>query len=137
MRLLPKKLVGHYRTAHRAGSYHVRQRPYILPLLGLVLGLSVGGLIFLSQGGHTYVETNYHVVYLFDSGQKRTIDTQAPTVGALISRLNLHLIPQDVVEPSLNTPIVEDNFRVNIYHARPVTVIDGNQKVVTLTAQLS
>ncbi|HEX5448036.1 MAG TPA: G5 domain-containing protein, partial [Candidatus Saccharimonadales bacterium] len=34
-------------------------------------------------------------------------------------------------------PIVEDNFRVNVYHARPVTVIDGDRKVVTLTAQKS
>lgn len=137
MRLIPKKLTGHYKAAHLAGLRHVRRRPYILPLFGLLLGLAIVGLIFLSKGGHTYIETNYHVVYVFDSGKKRTIDTQAPTVGALINRLNLHLIPQDVVEPSLNTPIVEDNFRVNIYHARPVTVIDGSRKVVTLTAQLS
>ncbi len=108
-----------------------------MPLFGLLLGLMIVGLMFLSKGGHTYVETNYHVVYLFDSGQKRTIDTNAQTVGALINRLDLHLIPQDVVEPSLNTPIVEDNFRINIYHARPVTVIDGDHKIVTLTAQLS
>jgi uncharacterized protein YabE (DUF348 family) len=32
---------------------------------------------------------------------------------------------------------VEDNFRVNIYHARPVTIVDGNNKTVTLTAQKS
>lgn len=137
MRLIPKKLAGHYKTAHRAGLRHVKRRPYILPLFGLLLGLLIVGLIFLGKGGHTYIETNYHVVYLFDSGQKRTIDTKAQTVGELIGKLNLHLIPQDVVEPSLNTPIVEDNFRVNIYHARPVTVIDGDHKVVTLTAQLS
>lgn len=116
---------------------HVKRRPYILPLFGLLLGLLIVGLIFWGKGGHTYIETNYHVVYLFDSGHKRTIDTKAQTVGELISKLNLHLIPQDVVEPTLNTPIVEDNFRVNIYHARPVTVVDGDHKVVTLTAQLS
>lgn len=137
MKFLLKKLARHYSAARRLGFYHVRQRPYILPLLGLLLGGIIVGLVVLSKGGHTYVETNYHVVYLFDSGQKRTIDTNAATVGVLIKRLNLHLIPQDVVEPSSNTPIVEDNFRVNIYHARPVTVVDGSQKIVTLTAQLS
>jgi uncharacterized protein YabE (DUF348 family) len=95
------------------------------------------GLIFYSKGGHTYSESNYHVVFVFDSGKKRTVDTQAPTVGDLVKRLNLHLIPQDVVEPSADTQIVEDNFRINIYHARPVTVIDGAKKTVTLTAQKS
>jgi uncharacterized protein YabE (DUF348 family) len=55
----------------------------------------------------------------------------------LVKRLPLNLIPQDVVEPSLDTPIVEDNFRINIYHARPVTIVDGSSKTVTLTAQKS
>ncbi|MGH7157035.1 MAG: G5 domain-containing protein [Candidatus Saccharimonadales bacterium] len=95
------------------------------------------GLIFIAKGGHTYHESDLHVVFLFDSGKKRTIDTKAPTVGDLINRLNLHLLPQDLVEPSADTPIVEDNFRVNVYHARPVTVVDGTNKIVTLTAQKS
>jgi uncharacterized protein YabE (DUF348 family) len=33
--------------------------------------------------------------------------------------------------------LVEDNFRINIYHARPVTIVDGTKKTVTLTAQKS
>jgi uncharacterized protein YabE (DUF348 family) len=137
MRLIPKAVARRFRAAHRSGHRHIRRRPYLIPLMGLVLGGLIVGLIFFSKGGLTYVQTDYHVVFVFDSGTKRTIDTQAPTVGVLIKRLNLHLIPQDVVEPSLNTPIVEDNFRVNIYHARPVTVIDGTKKTVTLTAQKS
>jgi uncharacterized protein YabE (DUF348 family) len=42
-----------------------------------------------------------------------------------------------VVEPANDTPIVEDNFRINIYRARPVTVVDNGIKTVTLTAQKS
>src|SRR5579862_862676 len=137
MRFFPKAITRLYDAAHHHGRQHVRQRPYLLPIFGMILGLVVVGLIFLSKNGHTYVETNYHVVFVFDSGHKRTVDTQAPTVGALIARLNLNLIPQDLVEPAPSTPIVEDNFRINIYHARPVTVIDGTPKTVTLTAQKS
>jgi uncharacterized protein YabE (DUF348 family) len=77
------------------------------------------------------------VVFLFDNGQKQTVDTKAQTVGELIQRLPLHLIPEDVIEPSMDTQIVEDNFRINIYHARPVTIVDGTTKSVTLTAQKS
>jgi len=78
-----------------------------------------------------------HVVYLFDGGKKQTLDTRATTVGDLVHRLPLKLIPEDVVEPSLSTPIVEDNFRINVYRARPVTVVDSTNKVVTVTAQKS
>lgn len=116
----------------------MRQRPYILPVFGLFLGVIIVLVVVYGRGGgHTYRPSDSHVVFVFDSGKKRTIDTKAPTVGALISRLDLHLIPQDVVEPSLDTPIVEDNFRVNIYHARPVTIVDQGSKTVTLTAQKS
>lgn len=95
-------------------------------------------MIFYAHGGRqSFRPSDSHVVFLFDSGKKRTIDTKAATVGELISRLDLNLVPQDVIEPALDTPIVEDNFRVNIYHARPVTVVDKNIKTVTLTAQKS
>jgi uncharacterized protein YabE (DUF348 family) len=137
MRFLPKTVAKRYRAAHRSGHRHIRRRPYLIPILGLVLGFVIVGLIVYSKGGHTFSQTDYHVVFVFDSGTKRTLDTKAPTVGALIDRLNLHLIPEDVVEPARDTPIVEDNFRINIYHARPVTIIDGSKKSVTLTAQKS
>jgi uncharacterized protein YabE (DUF348 family) len=109
-----------------------------LPIFGLILGgLVVLIMVYGRGGGHTYRPSDSHVVFVFDSGKKQTIDTKASTVGDLVDRLNLHLIAQDVVEPSLDTPIVEDNFRVNIYHARPVTIIDNGNKSVTLTAQKS
>jgi uncharacterized protein YabE (DUF348 family) len=127
-----------FHTLHHAGRRHIRQRPYLIPLFGLVLGFIIVGTVLYARGGsHVYRPSDSHVVFLFDSGKKRTIDTKAPTVGELIKRLNLHLIPQDVVEPSFDTPIVEDNFRVNVYHARPVTIVDGSSKSVTLTAQKS
>ena len=138
MRFIPKILTKHFHKAHHTGRRHIRRRPYLLPVFGVVLGIAIVVFIVYGRGGgHTYRPSDSHVVFVFDSGQKRTIDTKAPTVSELVSRLNLHLIPQDVVEPSLDTPIVEDNFRVNIYHARPVTIIDGGNKTVTLTAQKS
>jgi len=138
MRFIPEFLTNHFHTVHHAGRRHIRQRPYLLPVFGLLLGAAIVALMVYGQaGGYTYRPSDSHVVFLFDSGKKRTIDTKAPTVGELIKRLNLHLIPQDVVEPSADTPIVEDNFRVNVYHARPVTIVDRGVKSVTLTAQKS
>lgn len=137
MRFIPQAVTQRFQNAHQSGRRHIKRRPYLIPIFGLVLGLAVVGLVFFSKGGHTFVQTDFHVVYVFDSGKRLTVDTKAPTVGDLVSRLNLHLIPEDVVEPALDTPIVEDNFRINIYHARPVTVVDRGTKIVTLTAQKS
>ncbi len=95
------------------------------------------GVALLGGNGQSLRPSDAHVVYLFDGKDRIVVDTKAKTVGDMIGRLSLHLIPEDVVEPSLNTPIPEDNFRVNIYRARPVTVVDNGNKIVTLTAQKS
>ena len=138
MRILPKRLTRRFHRAHRAGRRHILRRPYLLPFFGLLLGGAIVVTLFLSKGGTpTFRPSDSHVVFLFDNGQKQTIDTKAKTVGELIQRLPLKLIPEDVVEPSADTQIVEDNFRINIYHARPVTIVDGTKKTVALTAQKS
>jgi resuscitation-promoting factor RpfB len=118
---------------------HFKKRPYLMPVAGFLLGLVIVGSVVYASGGRPIHTSDYHIVYLFDNGGKRqTLDTKAKTVGDLVHNLPLHLIAQDVVEPSLDTPIVEDNFRVNVYRARPVTVIDNSgNKTVVVTAQKS
>jgi len=138
MKFFHRKFKKHYKAAHAFSYGHVYKRPYVAPILGLLVGIAIVGGLVVSRGGTASLRpSDSHVVFLSDSGQQQTLDTKAKTVGELISKLPLHLIPQDVVEPSLDTPIVQDNFRVNVYRARPVTVIDSGGKQVTLTAQRS
>lgn len=137
MRILSRKISKHYRTAQASGKHHIKQRPYIVPIFGLVLGFVIVGAVLLGGNGLPLRPSDAHVVYLFDGKDRKVIDTKAKTVGDMMGKLSLNLIPQDVVEPSLDTPIPEDNFRVNIYRARPVTVLDNGNRIVTLTAQKS
>lgn len=139
MKLLRKGLLKHFHAARGAGEQHITKRPYLAPLFGVVLG-AVIVLVALAvhSSNHTLRPSDAHVVYLFEAGHKQVLDTKEKTVGDLLNKLpNLNLIDQDVVEPARSTPIVEDNFRINIYRARPVTVIDNGNKLVTLTAQRS
>lgn len=133
------KWAARYWTAHELGKRHVRRRPYLLPILGLVFGLLiVAGVVAAKAGDPSLRPSDSHVVFLFDAKKRITHNTKAKTVGELVKELPLNLIAEDIVEPSLDTPIVEDNFRVNVYRARPVTIIDDNNvKTVTLTAQRS
>jgi resuscitation-promoting factor RpfB len=103
----------------------------------MVLGIFIVIGIVLTHRGDALKPSGSHVVFLFDKGKKETLDTKAQTVGQLLNNLPLHLIPEDVVEPSRDTAIVEDNFRVNVYRARPVIVVDTGGRTVTLTAQKS
>ena len=137
MKLFRKKISKHYQSAHARGKRHIKQRPYIVPIFGLILGFVIVGAALLGGNGLPLRPSDAHVVFLFDGKDRRVVDTKAKTVGEMIAKLPLHLIPEDVVEPSLDTPIPEDNFRVNIYRARPVTVVDNSNKIVTLTAQKS
>ncbi len=137
MRLLGKKISKRMRAAQTSGKRHIKARPYIIPIFGLILGFIIVGAVLLGGNGKTLRPSDAHVVFLFDKGDRTVVDTKAKTVGDMISRLQLHLIPEDVVEPSLDTPIPEDNFRVNVYRARPVTVVDNGNKIVALTAQKS
>ncbi|MDO8591471.1 MAG: G5 domain-containing protein, partial [bacterium] len=137
MKLLRKKVARRYKAAHEGGKRHIEQRPYIVPIFGLILGFVIVGAVILGGNGLPLRPSDAHVVYLFDGKDRQVIDTKAKTVGDMVNKLPLHLIPEDVVEPSLDTPIPEDNFRVNIYRARPATVVDNGNKIVTLTAQKS
>src|SRR3989338_6262099 len=136
MRLLRKKLAKQYQTVSDTSRQQIERRPYIVPLLGLVLGFIIVAGILAGHKGITK-PSDAHVVFLTDKGDRTVLDTKAATVGELLDKLNLNLLAEDVIEPSRETPIPEDNFRINIYRARPVTVIDSGNKMVTLTAQKS
>jgi len=127
----------HFHLLHRRSREHVKRRPYILPILGLLVGAAIVLAAVFLGGVRQAPDYNSHIVDLSVAGKPQTVATRATTVGELIDRLHINLIPQDQVEPTRDTPIVEDNFKVNIYEARPVTVIDGNRRIVTLTAQKS
>lgn len=131
------KLLNHYNQAHKQSRVHIYKRPYLVPLAGLFVGLAIVGVMTYFRDNKGLRPVDSHIVYLFDSGKKQTIDTHSTTVGELVKKLPLNLIPQDVVEPSLDTKIVEDNFRINVYRARPVTVVDNGTKTVAVTAQRS
>ncbi len=138
MSLKNTSIFSGYHLIKGHGARHIKKRPYLLPVFGALLGLVIVAGVVSANGGQTYQANSSHVVFLYDKGKKQTLDTKAKTVGELINKLNMHLIPQDVVEPSRDSQIVEDNFRVNIYRARPVTIVDeGGNKQVAVTAQKS
>jgi uncharacterized protein YabE (DUF348 family) len=96
----------------------------------LVLGV-VSAFVFFFFGGTTVEGADVKRVQVYVDGQQKTLPTRAPTVGELLNRMGIQLRKKDIVEPGLNSPIREDDLHINVYRAKPVTVIDSNGKKIS------
>lgn len=74
-----------------------------------------------------------HLLTIHDRGLDTVVLSEADTLEQALNEAGVVLDAKDAVEPARDEPLVASEYEVNIYRARPVTVIDGNtkQKVVT------
>lgn len=71
--------------------------------------------------------TDNRVVVIHADGQEITVSTELTTVKEVLDRAQVRVSNYDAIEPSLDTKIETNVFNINIYRARPVTVVDGAQ----------
>lgn len=88
---------------------------------------------FVVANGQTIAPSDSHVVSLYVNGEETVLPTRAKTVGELIDKTAVSVNKADLIEPARDTEIDSDNFRINVYKARPVTIIDGDKVVRTLS----
>lgn len=114
----------------------VRHPAVTIPLatFAVLLLLTVVGLLLFNSGSPKLQQIDSNIVIITEGEQERTIPTRARSVGELLERQNITLNEGDVVEPSTDTEIVSDNFRVNIYRGVPVTIVDGGRRTFTFSA---
>lgn len=120
------------RKARRVGK-----RPFVLvPLATFLLLMAISASVyFLARTtNHLPPVHDAKVVIISHDSEKQIVPTEEATVGQLLDRLNLKLNEGDVVEPARNTPIKQDQFRINIYRAVPVEVVDGSGKTFAFSA---
>lgn len=122
----------HIRTAKRISRKPLFTVPFATFMVLLVV--VVVGFMFTTGGKPTLKPNDSNVVVLNYDKKEQTVPTRAKTVGELVSRLKIKINPGDVIEPSKTTEIAGDNFRINIYRAVPVTIIDGAKKTFTYSA---
>jgi uncharacterized protein YabE (DUF348 family) len=115
----------------------LHKHPLVVPVVTFLVLFIVSLVAFVSFSATTIGPADSRVVNVYADGKSQTLPTRAKTVGDLLNRLDIKLGEGDVVEPGLDTEILDDNFSVNVYRARPVTVIDGDKKVTVNTATQS
>ena len=113
-----------------------------LTLLGGVLAFVCGSATFvdrvLAQGTDEVpaVASDQHVLTIHDRGDEQVLITKASTLGEALKLAGIEISAgHDVVEPSLDSELVASNYSINIYRARPITVVDGVVKRNITTAE--
>jgi uncharacterized protein YabE (DUF348 family) len=93
-----------------------------------------GYFLVIYKPGKPIAPNSAFVVIISHDKQVQTVPSRKQTVGQLLKRLNLTLNKGDVVEPAADTPITQDDFRINVYRAVPVQVVEGNSRQFTFSA---
>lgn len=115
-------------------AHNWHKHPFVIPVaMLLVLFFTVLGL-FVFVGRERVLATDSHLVVLSYDKKQETVPTRAKNVGEFLDRVGVTLNEGDVVEPSQETEILDEKFRVNVYRARPVVVVDGARKTFAFSA---
>jgi uncharacterized protein YabE (DUF348 family) len=133
-----KKLIRKFKRRHKQvvkKSKFFLRHPLLMPVAVFIVMFCAGLMLLVMAGASTKGASDARIVNLFADGEQRTVTTRAKTIGDLLQRLNFPIQNEDIVEPSKDTLILEDNTQVNIYRARPVVVNDGDRIITVLTAQ--
>jgi resuscitation-promoting factor RpfB len=123
------------RWPRRVRQFKIMSRhPFAVPVatFGILLVVAIG--VFLALNHYDAPATGAYVVIVSHDGVQQTVPSREPTVGDLIAKLHITLNQGDVVEPNEATHINQDKFRINIYRAVPVEIIDNGQKNFTFSA---
>lgn len=110
------------------------RHPYAVPFITFAVLLVITGIIFIIFRGSIGPQSNVYVVIISHDHVEQTVPSREPTVGTLLAKLHLTLNPGDVVEPAASTHINQNKFRINIYRAVPVEVIDGTNRIFSFSA---
>lgn len=115
-------------------SHNWHKHPFVIPVVTtLVLFFAALGF-FVFSGGDEVIASDSHLVVFTHDKKQETLPTRAKTVGEFLDRANVPINEGDVVEPSRETEIADQKFRINVYRARPVTVIDNGKKTFAFSA---
>lgn len=102
-------------------------------------GITLGLLLFAAVAR---MQTPVHaedtrVITVHVDGEEKTVASNADTVKEVLEKIEMPLGDNDKTEPALDSPITGYDFTVNVYRARPITVVDGVNNFTVMTAERS
>ena len=99
----------------------------------LLVALSVVSFIGLSTVAHAQ-DQDGRLVTVYDRGAQKVFLSKEETLGDALKAQGIELDARDTVEPATSEKLIAADYRVNIYRARPVVVVDGATRVKTISS---
>jgi len=104
----------------------------------ITVGLALMGLFAVAAVNFAGVPANAtdqtgRLISVHDRGKETVFLTQAETIKDALKEANIEVDSHDAIEPAIDEKLVAKDYQVNIYRARPVTVIDGTTRLKVVT----
>ncbi len=103
-----------------------------LILIAVGCSIILFGFLFTRQvnaQSSATLQSGEHLITVYDEGTERGILTHAQTLRAAFQEASIPIDPNDLVEPGLDDRLEANSYEVNIYRARPITIVDGKTSV--------
>ena len=111
---------------HSARKIFIAAASTVAIFFGVALTHQAGAESTKSQSGQ-------RLLAVHDNGVDRGLLTKATTIREAFREAHIAIDPNDRVEPDLDDKLVASNYEVNIYRARPVTIIDGATSIKVMS----
>jgi uncharacterized protein YabE (DUF348 family) len=79
--------------------------------------------------------TNTRIVTVHIDGEDKVVATTAKTVGKVLEKLETPVSQFDKTEPTSDAEVTGGEFKINVYRARLVAVVDGANSYTVMTAE--
>lgn len=103
-------------------------------LVAIAAFVGLGAFVVDNLSQNTYAASDKgRLITVYDRGLEQVFLSEAENVEEALVEAGFELDSRDAVEPAREEALVATDYKINIYRARPVTVVDGamRQKVMT------
>jgi uncharacterized protein YabE (DUF348 family) len=93
------------------------------------------GFVFVHQvnAESTKPASGERLLSVHIEGVEHGLLTRATTLREAFDEAHIPIDPNDLVEPGIDVPLAASHYEVNIYRARPVTIIDGQTRIKVMS----
>ena len=109
-------------------SSFVKRRALVLIAGVLTFGIITTTAIRDVFADSEQIRSNQHVLTIHDGDLKNGILTDKHTLREALDEAGVTIGSNDITEPSLDEELLSGSYDINIYRARAVTIVDGNNR---------
>lgn len=105
----------------------------IISVISLVFLVILGFVVSHAGATAATATVSGRLITIHDRGTQNVVLSTAATVGDALAEAGVSIDKSDTVEPAVDEKLVATEYQVNIYRARPVTIVDGTTKQTIVT----